>query len=173
MKPVLGALLASCVLGSSVVSCGTAAPLGASDANLAKAKSQASQGSSLFEQTCGKCHGDKGEGLAGAAPPVIGPTALPRFPRDGGSNTVYQDPATMQRLAQQRVPGQPSRPEFVSAQDLHHYLGVHLQELGIGARPTPEDYWAIVSFMLIAHGSEVPSSGISEANGGSVLIQSK
>jgi hypothetical protein len=173
MKLVLGALLASCLLGSSLMGCGTAAPLGASDANLAKAKSQASQGANLFEKSCAQCHGPKGEGLAGAAPPVIGPTALPRFPRDGGSNTVYQDPATMQRLAQQRVPGQPSRPDFVSAQDLHRYLAVHLKELGIGSAPSAADYWDIVSFMLVAHGSDVPASGISDANGATVLIQSK
>ena len=173
MKLVLGALLASCLLVSFVVGCGTGTPLGATDANLVKAKSQASQGASLFEQSCARCHGPKGEGLAGAAPPIIGPQALPRFPRDGGSNTVYQDPATMQRLAQQRVPGQPSRPDFVSAQDLHRYLAVHLQELGIGSRPSSTDYWDIVSFMLIAHGSDVPASGISDSNGASVLIQSK
>jgi hypothetical protein len=35
---------------------------------------------------------------------------------------------------------------------------------------SPEDYWAIVTFMLFAHGVEVPPEGVTEANAGSVNL---
>ena len=37
----------------------------------------------------------------------------------------------------------------------------------------PEEYWAITSFMLIAHGSAVPEAGITADNAKSVAIASK
>jgi hypothetical protein len=41
-----------------------------------------------------------------------------------------------------------------------------------GAPPlSEEEYWAIVSFMLIAHGSNVPPEEISVANAHDVLIR--
>jgi len=35
---------------------------------------------------------------------------------------------------------------------------------------TDQDYWAIVQFMLIAHGSTVPARGISPENAAQVAI---
>src|SRR5262245_4306804 len=97
---------------------------GATDANLAQAKSRAAQGPSLFDAACASCHGPRGEGLAGA-PPILGVTGLPRYPRDQAGMQVYQDPNLLQRENERRVPGVASRPEFVTALDLFNYVQHH------------------------------------------------
>jgi hypothetical protein len=35
----------------------------------------------------------------------------------------------------------------------------------------PDEYWAIVNFMMIAHGVPVPAEGVTEANAKSINIQ--
>ena len=160
------------LLSAVLVSCSGGSPR-ASDADVAQAKSRASQGASVFEQSCSGCHGPQGEGLAGA-PPIIGATALPRYPRDQSGIQLYQDPEQLQRQAQLRVPGTPSRAEFVSALDLHTYLKLHMTTV---TRPagavelSDSDLWAVVNFMLIAHGSDVPAAQISPDNASTVPIR--
>jgi mono/diheme cytochrome c family protein len=163
-------LVASAALAAGLLGC-SASPLGATDANLAKAKSQASQGANVFDRSCSSCHGPRGEGLAGA-PMVIGAGALTRYPRDGQTIQVLQDPAQIQRQQQQRLPGEPSRAEFVSAKDLHDYLAKHMTDVGSTVpKLSDADYWDVVGFVLVAHGSDVPAGGVSSANAGNVLIQ--
>lgn len=150
-------------------------PAGASDANLASAKSRATQGSALFEKSCAVCHGPRGEGLAGA-PLIIGANALPRYPRDQSGVQLYQDPNQVQRQNQQRVPGMASRIEFVTAQNLFDYLKLHVTQVKkpAGAPELSEpDFWAIVNFVLIAHGSEVPPGEITPDNAANVLIRAQ
>jgi hypothetical protein len=163
-----GALLSGVLL----FACSGGSPR-ASDADLAQAKSRASQGASLFEQACASCHGPRGEGLAGA-PPIIGATALPRYPRDQSGVQLYQDPQQIQRQAQLRVPGTPSRAEFVSALDLHTYLKLHMTTVKKPAGAidlSDSDLLAVVNFVLIAHGSDVPAGEISLENASTVLIR--
>jgi hypothetical protein len=148
-------------------------PPGASDANLAQAKSRANQGSAVYDRACAKCHGPRGEGLAGA-PPIIGVTGLPRYPRDQSGVQLYQDPQQIQRQAQLRVPGSASRPEFVTANDLFQYLQRHRSELikpDTGIDVSDDELWAVLSFVLIAHGSQVPEAGVSPESAASVLIR--
>jgi mono/diheme cytochrome c family protein len=167
MITLLGAGLGSLLLACSV------SQAGASDANLAEANSRASQGAAVFERSCAGCHGPKGEGLAGA-PTVIGVNALPRYPRDQTGVQIYQDPAQRQRQNQQRVPGAASRIEFVSAKDLHDYIADHMPKVRRpdGSTDVNEDeIWSVVSFMLIAHGSQVPAGEVSPANAADVLIR--
>lgn len=160
--------------------CAVTSP-GASDANLARARSRASQGAALFDAACSSCHGPRGEGLAGA-PPVIGVTALPRYPRDQAGVQLYQDPNQVQRQNQDRVPGVASRAEFVTALDLYDYIRQHAKGIKgpgptaeaneAGAPPlTEEECWALVNFMLVAHGSSVPEQEISVANARDVLLR--
>jgi len=155
-------------------------PPGASDANLARAKSRAAQGAALFDTACASCHGPRGEGLAGA-PPVIGVTGLPRYPRDQSGVQLYQDPNQVQRQNQDRVPGSASRAEFVTALDLYDYVRQHakgMKQPGTAPQPgeagavplTEEECWALVNFILVAHGSAVPEQEISAANARDVLI---
>ena len=161
------ALLALSWLGACA-----ATPLGASDAQLALAKGRAAQGGAVFDRACAGCHGPRGEGLAGA-PPVLGATALPRYPRDQAGVQLYQDPQQIQRQAQLRLPGAPSRIELVTARDVYDYLKVHMSMVrkptSVGEL-TDEDLWGVVSFLLIARGSDVPGPGVSPANAPSVLI---
>lgn len=168
----LAVLVAS--LGSLSTAC-SPTPAGAGDADLAQAKSRATQGSARFEQACAGCHGPRGEGLAGA-PTIIGANALPRYPRDQSGVQLYQDPNQVQRQNQQRVPGMASRIEFVTARDLHDYIAGHMPKV---RRPdgstdlSDGDVWAVVNFMLIAHGSEVPPGEITPDNAPDVLIRAQ
>jgi Cytochrome c len=157
--------------------CAVTSP-GASDANLARAKSRTAQGATLFDAACSSCHGPRGEGLAGA-PSIIGVTGLPRYPRDQSGVKLYQDPNQVQRQNQERVPGAASRAEFVTAADLYDYLRQHAKGIKqpsataqAGAPSlTEEESWALVNFMLVAHGSAVPDQEISAANARDVLIR--
>jgi hypothetical protein len=89
--------------------------------------------------------------------------------------TLYQDPNQVQRQAAQRVPGRPSRPELVTALDLRDHLQRHLAQLPreqATARVTSEaDYWAIVTFMLIAHDADVPQAGVTPDNAATTMIR--
>jgi hypothetical protein len=167
-----GLLVAS--FGSLSAAC-SPTPAGASDANLAQAKSRATEGSVLFEKSCAVCHGPRGEGLAGA-PLIIGANALPRYPRDQSGVQLYQDPNQVQRQNQQRVPGMASRIEFVTAQNLFDYLELHVTQVKkpAGAPDLNEsDLWSIVNFVLIAHGSEVPPGEITPESANNVLIRAQ
>lgn len=151
----------------------TATPPGPSAAHLAQARSRAAQGGVVFERVCASCHGPRGEGLAGA-PPILGATALPRYPRDQAGVQLYQDPQQIQRQAQLRVPGAPSRIELVNALDVYDYLKVHMTMVKKPATVgdlTDDELWSVVTFLLIAQGSDVPVSGISPESAASVLIR--
>jgi hypothetical protein len=158
--------------GALALACASTPP-GASDADLAQAKSRANEGAASYDRACAKCHGPRGEGLA-AAPPIVGVTGLPRYPRDQSGVQLYQDPQQIQRQAQLRVPGSASRPEFVTANDVYHYLERHRREViepDTGIDVSDSELWAVLTFVLIAHGSPVPDAGVSPENAGNVVIR--
>jgi mono/diheme cytochrome c family protein len=164
-------LLASS-LGLIAACAGSAPSANASllDANLAKAKQVTPPGAEVFERQCAACHGQKGEGLS-SAPPVIGPGALPTYKRDPN---LSSNPA-MQSQAQYRTNesvGADKRGAFVTAKDLFDYTSreMPLPQSKKGSLST-EDYWAVVNYMLIAHGVNVPEGGVNEQNAASVKIQ--
>jgi mono/diheme cytochrome c family protein len=157
-----GALL----LGCSVTQ------LGATDANLAKARSQVATGGELFNRECATCHGQRGEGLA-SSPAVMGPSALPLYTRDPktSTNPALQDPAEQQR--DQNLPaGADTRGAFETAADLYRYTSreMPLPRSKAGSLK-PEEYWAIVNYMLVAHGVAVPEGGVNETNAASVPLR--
>lgn len=171
MSRPLAAFAAALVL-PFLMACAVTPP-GASDAHLAQARSRAARGAAVFEASCAGCHGPRGEGLAGA-PPVLGATGLPRYPRDQAGLQLYQDPNQVQRQNQDRVPGVASRAELVSAQDLYGYVSQHLGQVKDGAANlSDEDGWALINFLLIAHGSNVPNEEISAANARDVPIRAQ
>jgi hypothetical protein len=168
----LAAGAAACALA---LACGASTPPGANDANLAQARSRANAGAALYDRACAKCHGPRGEGLA-AAPPIVGVTGLPRYPRDQSGVQLYQDPQQIQRQAQLRVPGAASRPEFVTANDVFQYLQRHRSEVikpDTSIDVSDDELWAVLTFVLIAHGSAVPDAGLSPENAASVLIRNE
>src|SRR5215471_10309712 len=82
---------------------------GATAEDLTRARGAAAQGATTFTNACASCHGQRGEGLA--APPVLGPGALPEYPRNNataGDPALY-DPQLIQIQAQTRPAGAPSR----------------------------------------------------------------
>jgi len=169
------------LLGSSIVSLGvalgacSATPLGASEPNMANAKQKAGPGGELFDRECAGCHGKRGEGLTNA-PAIIGTTALAEYPRDKSLST---SPAMSNNQQQQagdttRPPGAPSRDPFHTAQDLYGYVSTRMPlPKSRAGTLKPEEYWAVVNFMLVAHGSAVPDGGINAGNAASVAIAPK
>jgi mono/diheme cytochrome c family protein len=160
------------VVSLALAAC-TVTPLGASDTGMAKARAQAAPGADLFDRNCASCHGRRGEGLT-TAPPIIGPGALSKYPRDDSPSANPALFATNANIQQDsaRVPGQPSRGAFETAQDLFDYVSTRMP-LPKSAAGTlkPEEYWAIVNFMVIAHGLPAPSGGVTAANAKSVSLQ--
>jgi hypothetical protein len=102
----------------------------------------------------------------------MGPGALPRYPREGseGSPTIT-DPQQIEALRQTRgnVPGASSRPPFRNAQDLFDYISKKMPKPKPGSLK-PEEYWAIVTFILIGHGRTVPQGGVNSSNAPSISL---
>ena len=148
----------------------SAAPLGAAPENLSKATE--SPGAGVYQRDCSGCHGARGEGL-GSAPAVMGPGALPTYARDQSttSNPAMQDLAEQQR--KQSLPtGADLRGAFRTAADVHRYVS-HQMPLPRSKAGTlsPEDYWAVVNFLLLGHGAPVPAGGVNEGNAANVRVR--
>jgi mono/diheme cytochrome c family protein len=125
-------------------------------------------GAGLFETQCASCHGEHGEGR-GNVPAIMGPGALRRQPPVDTLSQTTNAGSDGQRGALRPPSPDQGRPEFVTAASLHSYLVYHMPK--IERQPMTEaDYWAVVQFMLIAHGSEVPEEGVSAANGARIAI---
>lgn len=159
------------VSAAVVLSCASA-QYGATDANLAQARNAVPAGAALFQQRCAGCHGERGESRTGA-PPVLGEGALPEYPRARDLNTdpASGDPEALKLQAQSRPQGAPWRDPFRTAQNLYDFVSANMppseqQRAQISA----SDYWAIINFMLLAHGVPVPPGGVTEANAGSVKL---
>ncbi|HXX68986.1 MAG TPA: c-type cytochrome [Polyangiaceae bacterium] len=141
----------------------SATGLGATEPQLAKARDRASAGADVFANECVRCHGKRGQGLAGA-PEVLGPGALPEYPRSMSSGMqAMVDPDQLQIQQQTRPAGAPTRDVFRTADDLHTYIHDHLPKSRAAAMKN-EDYWALVTFMLAVQGADVPPDGIGPNN---------
>jgi hypothetical protein len=122
----------------------------------------------VFAGRCASCHGERGEGKA-YAPSTMGAGALPVYPRDNSASPTTTDPQQLQMQAQSRPPGAPSRGPFRTAQDLFDYLNRHKLDASSGPL-NPPDLWALVTFMLIAHGTQVPAGGVTPENASQISI---
>lgn len=145
---------------------------GASPANLAKAEGAAPQGAALFQRHCAACHGERGQSV-GRAPRILGPGALPELPaeRNVNADPAVGDPELLRMRAQTRPAGAPWRDPFRTADDLYRFVSKHmpLPPDKAGSLP-PDEYWAIVNFMVLAHGVAVPAGGVSAGNASSVRL---
>jgi mono/diheme cytochrome c family protein len=149
--------------------CGAPAA-GATNAALSQGRDESDYGARLFASDCVKCHGRYGEGFADA-PPVLGPRALPEFPRESapsGTPGVY-DAAEMEITAHTHRVGSELRTPFRTAADLEAYVAAHLpkkrtKDLG------PGGIWALVTFVMAVQGAAIPEDGITPENAESVLI---
>src|SRR5262245_3978645 len=95
--------------------------IGATTEDLTRARAQTEPGATVFGRDCAKCHGQRGEGLAGA-PTIMGSTALPEYPRNSGgvNDPTVTDPQLVQIQAYSRPAGAATRDPFRNAQDLHN-----------------------------------------------------
>ena len=146
---------------------------GATDAGLAKARSVSPKGATLFQAQCAQCHGERGESASSSAPRLMGEGALPEMPR---ARNINADPAAGDREslrleARSRPAGAPWRDPFRTAKDVHKFVSENMPP-SEEARKTlsAEDYWAIVNFVLSAHGVELPPGGVTEQNAGAVKL---
>jgi mono/diheme cytochrome c family protein len=162
--------LAHFVLGGvTVLGCATA-PRGATVEDIARARDQTSLGAAVYGAECATCHGQRGEGLA-AAPAVMGPGALPEYPRQAttpGDPTIT-DPQLIQIQAQTRPAGAAWRDPFRNAQDLYRFTTLHLPK-SRAEQLKDADYWAVTSYLLAAQGVSLPPGGLGAANAATIPI---
>jgi len=156
--------------GLVLLGCAATQLMGATPADLARGSDQAAAGATAFAAECAKCHGQRGEGLAGA-PPLLGPSALPEFPRNSGGSgdTGFIDAQQLQIEMQARPAGAAWRDPFRNAQDLYSFTSTHMPKSHAGELK-PGDYWAVVNFLLAAQGATLPAGGIGPANASSIPI---
>ncbi len=157
---VLAALLGGCA----------ATPLGATHEHLAQARQL--PGAAVFQRECASCHGERGEGL-GQQPSILGAGALPTYERDPSSlsNPALQNLAEQQR-ERNLPPGSRLRGAFKTAADLHGYIAQQMPlPQGKAGTLSPEDYWAVLNFVLVGHGVLVPPGGVTAENAASVPLR--
>ncbi len=156
-------------LGVSVIMACAVTPRGASDASVANASAKASEGGKLFGQQCASCHGQRGEGVT--APAIMGPGALPEYARESSmaKNAALSDPSELQLRESMRPAGAPKREAFKTAQDVYNYISQRMPMKAAGSLK-PDQYWAVLNFMLVAHGVAVPADGINASNASTVAI---
>jgi len=144
--------------------------LGATPEELSRARDQSAAGAAVFSNECATCHGGRGEGLANATA-ILGPGALPEYPRDTGGtgDPTLTDPQLIQIQAQTRPAGAAWRDPFRNAQDLYTFTTTHLSK-SRAANLKDADYWAVTSFILAAQGVSLPAGGLGPSNAASIPI---
>ncbi len=150
----------------------TATPLGATSEGITLARAKSPPGADVFSRACAPCHGKRGEGLT-TAPPIMGTGALPVYPRDDSSSPQFTTTTNSQQQQDStRFPGQSKRGPFHTAQDLYDYVSERMPPpRGRTETLTREDYWAVVNYVLVAHGVTVPTAGVSASNAKTVDIR--
>jgi hypothetical protein len=164
VPPALAALGLFLLLGCA------ATPLGATPGDMARGRSQTAAGAEVFANECARCHGVRGEGLAGS-PAILGPGALPVYPRDNASAGSFSmsDPDELQIQQQTRPAGAPWRDPFRNAELLYGFVSNHLPKSRARAL-NQEHYWAVVNFMLAVQGSKLPPEGVTATNASTIII---
>jgi mono/diheme cytochrome c family protein len=169
-RPVASVVGGAFMLGGLVLLGCAVTQLGATTADLARANDRAAPGATTYAAECAKCHGQRGEGLA-SAPALMGPGALPEYPRNSGGSgdPGFIDAQQLQIEMQARPAGAAWRDPFKNAQDLYNYASTHMPA-GHAGELKPGDYWAVVNYLLAAQGASLPTGGIGPANASSTPI---
>lgn len=102
----------------------------------------------------------------------MGPGALPEYPRqrDINADSAGGDPEALRLEAQTRPAGAPWRDPFRSAEDLFRYVSKNMPPADDAGSLSADEYWAVVDFMLRAHGVEVPAEGVTAENASTVQL---
>jgi mono/diheme cytochrome c family protein len=160
----------SLLFGACVMLACSGLRYGISEADLTKSRAATPRGVALFAERCASCHGQRGEGRS-SVPPVLGPDALPEYPREQNPNSglAAGDPEALRLKARSRPAGAPARDPFRTAADLHGYLSRNMPpDDEARAAITPDDYWALVNLVWLSRGASPPSEGITDKNAASV-----
>jgi mono/diheme cytochrome c family protein len=160
------------VLGLGFLGACASTPRGATDAQLGLAKGRAPEGAALFSEHCATCHGERGQGLV-SAPAIMGPGALAEYPTEAtsSSNPQLSNQGQVQTQRMTQVPGAAARDPFRTAADVYRYISTRMpMPPRVAGSLNPQEYWAILNFMLMSHGAAVPASGVNEANAASILL---
>jgi mono/diheme cytochrome c family protein len=145
---------------------------GATLENMSRAQNTVPKGAALFQAICADCHGQRGESV-GRAPRIMGPGALPELPPEKNMNAdpAAGDPESLRLRAQTRPAGAPWRDPFRTVDDVFRYVSKYMpQPKEKAGTLQPEEYWAIINFMMVAHGVQVPADGINAQNASSVKL---
>ncbi len=145
------------------------------DAQVGGSAALAPDGAKLFSLHCASCHGDRGQGLV-HAPAIIGTGALAEYAAEAtsASNPQLSNPGQVQTQKLTQVPGAASRAPFRTAADVYQYISTRMPMPAKNAGSlTAQEYWALLNFMLVSHGAQVPEGGVNEANAASVALRAK
>jgi mono/diheme cytochrome c family protein len=138
------ALCMSAVLSVSVAAgCAT----GSGDPGDPGSSQQVAAGASLFSAHCAGCHGALGQGSS-KAPPVVGPTALPLYPRLGARLRTTQ---------------------FRTAKDVLDFIRTKMP-LDAPGSLREDEYEAILAFDLHASGMDLDGVEMSAATAPSFVL---
>ncbi len=138
----------------------------------AVAEGPALDGAKLFSRHCASCHGDRGQGLV-HAPAIIGSGALAEYPAEAtsASNPQLSNPGQVRTQKLTQVTGAASRAPFRTAADVYQYISTRMPMPAKDAGSlTEQEYWAILSYMLVSHGVQMPEGGVNQANAASVKL---
>ena len=97
------------------------------------AKAQAAAGGTLYADHCASCHGDRGQGTPGGAPPVVGKDALPLEPP---ASAKYR------------------KATFHTARDVYDFVKANMPAKAPGTL-SQDQYLAITAFDLSANGIDL------------------
>jgi hypothetical protein len=103
----------------------------------------------------------------------MGEGALPEYPQEHNINAdpAAGDPELLRLRSQTRPAGAPWRDPFRTAQDLFGFVSKSMPQPAEKAGSlSAEQYWAIINFMLLAHGVRVPPEGVTANNASSVKL---
>ncbi len=140
------------------------------EADLARGRTEEAPGARGFAGQCARCHGSRGEGLAGI-PAILGSRALPEYPRELATAGApgLRDPEQMEIDSQTQHAGLARRGPFRNGQDLYAFLKMHVRRPRRGGL-SDEDYAAIAGFMIAVQGGALPEGGLTVDNAQTIAI---
>jgi mono/diheme cytochrome c family protein len=155
------------------LACATSS-VGATDADLARGRSSTSDGAGLFAGECASCHGRRGQGFRDA-PAILGPGALPEYPRDNPTSGMpgVQDLEQAEVDQRTRRAGAGIRAPFRNASDVYGFVSVHRNPRFKTPAAKASHDWALVTFLMAANGANIPDEGLTPENAGTVTIPRK
>lgn len=103
----------------------------------------------------------------------MGSGALPLYPDEqaAAGNPQLSNPGQVRTQRLTQVSGAAARDPFQTSADVYRYISTRMPKPSRNAGTlSKEEYWALLNFMMISHGLDVPEGGINESNAAQVTI---